>query len=149
MFDQTRLLEMAGLSTTWRPIEYREVPEPEKVDRTWLVYADRTCHNVQSLSLFHARLNMSPYVIHEQTLPLCIRSAQSQRPVTSSDLFRLCFFIESYRACSAGGRGSLLFSLPLKTLANEPTNLCITLCTCVSIFSQTFSRVMLALQSRS
>jgi hypothetical protein len=32
----------------------------------------------------------------------------------------------------------------LKTLANVPTTLCITLCTCVSIFSQIYSMVILA-----
>jgi hypothetical protein len=40
------LLEMTGLSTTWRPIEYREVLELEKVNQTRLVYADRTRHSV-------------------------------------------------------------------------------------------------------
>jgi hypothetical protein len=48
------------------------------------------------------------------------RCPRGQLPVTSSDLF-------------------------LKTLANVPTTLCITLCTYVSIFLQIFSRVMLAL----
>jgi hypothetical protein len=52
------------------------------------------------------------------------RCHRGQRPVTFSDLFHLCFFAESCRA-----------SFPLKTLANVSTTLCITLCTCVSIFS--------------
>jgi hypothetical protein len=62
---------------------------------------------------------------------------RGQRLVISSDLFRLRFFVESCR--------SLHFSFPLKTLPNVSATLCIILCTCVSILSQIFLRVMLAL----
>jgi hypothetical protein len=117
------MLEMTKLSTMWRPIKYKEVLEPEKVDRTRPVYADRSLHSVRSLSLFHARLScwchhtsfmtrLSPCI---QSHCLCsIRSCLSftglllystntdrmhrcprgQRSVTSSDLLRLYFFTD-------------------------------------------------------
>jgi hypothetical protein len=49
------LLEMTGLATTWRPIEYREVPEPKKVDRTH--------HSVRSLSLCSTRDSAADVIV--------------------------------------------------------------------------------------
>jgi hypothetical protein len=52
---QDALLEMTRLSTTWCPIEYREVLEPEKVDQTR--------HNVRSLSRCSTRDSVVDVII--------------------------------------------------------------------------------------
>jgi hypothetical protein len=48
----------------WRPIEYREVSELKKSDRTCSVYVDRTRHSVWSLSLCFTRPSAADVTIH-------------------------------------------------------------------------------------
>ena len=78
-----------------------------------------------------------------------VRSLNDQRPVTSSDLYLFCLgrrwhhrTVRTLRADSPPVKFLTLAPKLHHPWSNVPTTKCITLCTCVSIFSQTFSRVL-------
>ena len=77
------------------------------------------------------------------------QSLQDQRPVTYSDLRLFCierwwhrWTVRTLRADTPPVEFLTLAPKLHHPWSNVPTTKCITLCTCVSVFSQTFSRVL-------
>jgi hypothetical protein len=132
------LLEMTKLSTMWRPIKYKEVLEPEKVDRTRPVYADRSLHSVRSLSLFHARL--SCWCHHTSFMTgLSLRASGLTAYVASGHASAspaCCSARPTLTGCTGALEASVRSLLvTFYVSVSSLTTLCITLCTYVSIFS--------------
>jgi hypothetical protein len=160
---------MTGRWSTRRLVISKEVFSHSNSDRTCPLGRDRTHPSVRSTQTLATR-----WCHLDRTLTQCVRSPASAatQPCTGRVGVPRLAFARSARAhlnlnwpdthtpeasvrsllvtcfASVSSPTTLCITTYLflsKALANVPTILCITMCTRVSIFSQTYSRVMLAL----